>query len=366
MCRLLAAVILVVFLHSAYGECLPKDPKRPSLAAQLGQTLLLGFHGTNLADPDLQWLRDGIAEGTIGGVVLFSYNIVSHEQIRQLVSDLRTIPCRYPLFIGVDQEGGAVARLSPDKGFPGFPSPAEVGRKFRPAAAYRLYISMSRELRETGFNLNFAPLLDLEYPVSPVIGQLGRSFSKDPAAVVALATAFIRAHRQSGVLTVVKHFPGHGSAASDTHLSSADVTDLWGGRELFPFREIVRRGLADMVMTGHLFNAKVDSKYPASLSRLHVEGILRGKLGYRGVVISDDMQMDAVRRNYSFGDAAIAALSSGTDILLYGNFMDKYDTNLPAKFRSAVENALADGRMDPEDVYRAFQRVVTLKKRLSR
>src|SRR5690606_10098573 len=168
---------------------------------------------------------------------------------------------------------------------------------------------MAATLAEAGINLNLAPVVDVNVnPDNPVIGQLERSFSGDPDVVTEQAKAFIEAHHEHGVLCTLKHFPGHGSSEADSHLGFVDVTNLWSRQELEPFRNLIDAGLADAIMTAHIFNANWDSEHPATLSRAVITGILREELGYDGVVITDDMQMGAIRDFYGFEAAVVMSV----------------------------------------------------------
>ncbi|OPZ90649.1 MAG: putative lipoprotein YbbD precursor [candidate division TA06 bacterium ADurb.Bin417] len=223
---------------------------------------------------------------------------------------------------------------------------------------------MARLLKEIGFNLNLAPVVDLNInPDSPAIGRKERAFAADPATVVRYASAFIRAHRRAGLLTALKHYPGHGSAAEDSHLGLTDVTATWTAAELEPYRRLIRAGLADAVLTAHVIQAGVDPDWPASLSTRHLKENLRGKLGFRGVIITDDLQMGAVSRLYSFEEAVVRALDAGSDILLFANYFTP-DREAPARAGRAILAAVRAGRLSPERIDQSYQRVLRFKSRL--
>ena len=189
-----------------------------------------------------------------------------------------------------------MTRLGPATGFPAVASEAEIGRGST-AAARAWARTIATTLDDAGVDLNFAPVVDLDVnPKSPAIGALDRSFSADPAVVVRMATIELEAHRARGVRTTLKHFPGIGSSTTNTDFGVADVTKTWTPRELEPFRQLIAAGIADLVMAGHVVNGKLDPDRPASLSGPTVEGVLRGQLGWDGVVVTDDLQAAAITR----------------------------------------------------------------------
>lgn len=334
------------------------------LERAIGQMVLVGFHGTRLDDPRLDLLREQIVTGQIGGVILYGHNIVDRGQLRQLVSDLKALPAPEPLLVAIDQEGGAVQRLKSVNGFRDYPAAAAVAATLSPEEAFRLYRDLAEELREVGFNLNFGPVLDLAAnPHSPAIAGLGRAFSADPQVVADFAGRFVAAHRRAGVLTCVKHFPGHGSAATDTHLGAADVSESWRSVELEPYRDLLRHGMVDMVMTGHVFQGFIDETWPASLSARHIQDLLRCRLGWQGVVVTDDLQMGAIAQHFGFSEVADQAIVAGSDLLLFSNFHG-WDPQIPGKVRAKVLSAIAAGTLPEERIRESYRRIVTLKRRL--
>ncbi|WP_172352344.1 glycoside hydrolase family 3 protein [Mesorhizobium sp. NZP2298] len=192
---------------------------------------------------------------------------------------------------------------------------------------------MAAGLSDVGFNLNLAPVVDVNVnPANPIIGKLGRSFSADPQTVEAYAKVFVEAHRAKGVLTALKHFPGHGSSTKDSHKGMADVSKTWSDKELLPYKNLIASGDVDMVMSAHVINDKLSfsTEIPSSLSRATLTGLLRDNMPFKGVVISDDMQMQAITDNISFEDSVLRAVRAGNDILIFAN--DKHpDPLVPEK-----------------------------------
>jgi beta-N-acetylhexosaminidase len=350
----------------------PEAPDAETLADKIGELVMVGFRGTTLdgSDPILEHVR----AGHVGGVVLFSVdvasggprNIESPEQVSSLVAELQAA-APSPLLVAVDQEGGRVSRLSERYGFPATRSQQDLGER----SSVELTASQARQTAETlagaGINLNLAPVVDVNVdPSSPVIGALGRSFSADPAVVTDHARAVIEAHRGKGVLTAVKHFPGHGSAPGDTHLGFVDVTATWSPEELEPYRRLIGEGNVDLVMTAHVFNGRLDGQWPATLSPSTIDGILRDELGFQGVVVSDDLQMGAIADHYGLETAVHQALAAGVDILLFANNTSRdYDPDIAPRVVALVEGLVRDGAISEERIDESVRRVRALDRRLA-
>lgn len=296
----------------------------------IGQMILTGFRGLSLADSDR--LAADLSEGRVGNVVLFDfdvarkapiYNIESPAQVRKLTASLQHV-ARSPLLIAIDQEGGRVNRLKEERGFPATLSARALGELDDKPTTAMYADGIARSLADVGINLNLAPVVDLDLnPDNPIIGRMERSFGADPERVVAHAVEVIAAHHRQGILCTLKHFPGQGSAAKDTHREFVDATAAWREIELEPYRRIIEAGLCDAIMTSHIYNARLDPEYPATLSKRTVTGILRDRLGFDGVVISDDLQMRAISRQYGLEFAVEKAIDAGVDILSFANNIDE-------------------------------------------
>jgi len=362
------------FSGLTFTGCVP--PRGRTTAApvlldeKIGQMILAGFRGLTVeaANPIVADIRDR----KIGGVVLFDYdvpsrspvrNIESPGQVKALISRLREL-AKTPLFVALDQEGGKVSRLKEKFGFPATVSQKYLGSLNDPAATRRYAEAEAAVLEEAGFNLNFAPVVDLDVNTeNPVIGGIERSFSADPEIVVRQALEIIRAHHAAGVLTTLKHFPGHGSSKSDSHLGFTDVSATWSKTELEPYRRIIGEGLCDAVMTAHVFNAGLDPKYPATLSGPTIRGLLRGEMGFDGVVISDDMQMKAISANFGLDEAVVRAVEAGVDILTFAN-NSIFDPEIAQTAAGILKKAVAGGAIPVERIDRSYDRIMRLKRRI--
>ena len=366
----LLAILLMLFgPGSARAE---RDlPASPPLEVKVGQMLMVGFRGLALSG-DEPILAD-IRERHLGGVILFDRdipsgssrrNILDADQVRQLTDRLQAA-ADIPLLVAVDQEGGRVRRFKEDTGFPVLESAGVLGGRDEPAATRRQALATARALAAAGVNLNLAPVVDLDLnPDNPVIGGLDRSYGAEPPRVVRHARAFIAAHHAAGILTCLKHFPGHGSSRGDTHLGLVDVTDTWQERELQPFAEIIAAGQADAVMTAHIVNRRLDPADPATLSPAILNGLLRQRLGYEGVVISDDLQMGAIAAEYGLARAIRKALDAGVDILLFAN-NSVYDEKVAARARGLILDLVESGAIAPERIEASWRRIAELKARLA-
>jgi beta-N-acetylhexosaminidase len=377
---LMAAVLLLLAIALATSVfAFDIEPKADTNAVaeasdldpMIGQMIMVGFTGADERDPGVMAVRDQLAKGVIGGVVLYPENIGSQTELRGLTAFLRNAkPAPVP-FIAVDQEGGLVQRLTHRDGYTYFPSARSVGRNpsfASPESAIRLYKTMADELAEAGFNLNFGPVVDLNLnPDNPVIGGRERSFGADPHAVTALARAFILAHREAGIVTVAKHFPGHGSSHTDSHKALADVSETWREVELEPYRQLAHDGLLDGVMIGHLYHPRFSdgARLPASLSGRAIHALrAEGYIGFQGVVFSDDMEMGAVRDDYSIEERVLKAVNAGTDLIVFSNVKSR-DPELGVQIHAIIADAVRDGRISRLRIEQAYGRIMLLKRRLA-
>ena len=373
MMRLLIAAALACFGVAVAGQACDSEPQqsaeteRSRLDAMIGQMIMVGFAGRSVNDAEVVAVRDQLASGVVGGVVLYPDNIGAPEKLRALTTYLREAKSSPVPFIAVDQEGGLVQRLTRRTGHGYFPSARSVGANpsfAEPEAAERLYAPMAEELAGAGFNLNFGPVVDLSLnPHNYVIVQRDRSFGADPNTVAALAGAFIRAHRAAGVATVAKHFPGHGSSSADSHKTLADISSTWREIEIEPYRILAKEGLLDGVMIGHLYHPRFSdgAMLPASLSGRAVAALR--DIGFTGVVVSDDMEMGAVG-DYSLEERVVKAVNAGTDLLVFSNVALR-DPELGPRLHTIIADAVRDGRIARARVEKAYGKIIRLKRRIA-
>jgi beta-N-acetylhexosaminidase len=345
-------------------------PVTPTLDQMIGEMIILGFRGTEVNNSS-KIIRD-INEYNIGGVILFDYdvpsksfprNIVDPKQTKKLIEDLKKLT-RSDLFIAVDAEGGYVNRLKAEYGFVQIKSAQEMG-KDDPKDTFLEASNLGMELNSLGFNLNFAPVVDVNINKdNPVIGSLERSFSDDPVKVYEHAGYFIDAMHKYNIITAIKHFPGHGSSAGDSHLGLVDITDTYNEEvELFPYRKLIESSKTDIIMTAHVMNTNIDPDNPATLSSIFLKDILRGKLNYEGVIVSDDMQMGAIATYFGFEEAIVRAINAGCDLLIFSNNNQEYDDDIAQKAVEVIKKAIKEGKITEEEISSSYNRIKELKEK---
>lgn len=363
---------IFIFRYLIVNETITPEPEQEiSLSEKVGQMIMIGFRGTTAKNNS--YIAKVISEVGIGGVILFDKdvpdegsfprNIETPEQVKELTFNLQEYS-EIPLFIAVDAEGGKVNRLKKEYGFIEVPSAKEMGQMgFRNTELVAQKLAI--QLKSIGINMNMAPVVDLDInPNNPIIGGLGRAFSSDPLEVTEYAKAFIEGLKTQNIIPVVKHFPGHGSSVGDSHKGLVDVTDTYQEAELFPYHLLLGEEILDAVMTAHIINKKIDREYPATLSSMFINNILRIQTGFMGVVISDDLQMDAITKEYSFENAVIKTINAGVDIvLLSNNSTSDYDEQLPYIAKDIIMEAVDSGKISETRINDSYRAIMDLKKK---
>lgn len=326
--------------------------------------ILIGFPKTEVDKTVLEEVR----QGKVGSIILFEKNIPAKNSYIALKKITWTYQqaASIPLLIAIDQEGGRVNRLKEKYGFPRSVTAAQLGKM--PLDSVRFYgETTAATLAGLGINLNFAPVVDLaSNPTNPIIAKVERAYSANPDSVTLYAKEFIKAHHKLGVLTTLKHFPGHGSSKDDTHLGIADVTQTWSKDELTPYKKLIDEGFVDAVMTAHIVNKKLDERgNPGTLSSSIINGILRKELGYQGVVFSDDMQMHAIAKHYGLEEAIRLSILAGVDILTFSNNISGSQERTVDVVHRIIRKFVQDGVITPERIDESYKRVMALKKRLN-
>lgn len=336
------------------------DPIKEQISAmtlddKIGQMVLMGLDGTTMGAKT----KEMIATYHVGGFILYKDNITGASQAVKLLNQLKAAnhAKAAPLWLSIDQEGGKVSRMPAE--FIQLPPAADVGRANDLDYTYQIGQTLGMEVRSLGFNMDFAPVLDINSnPNNPVIGN--RSFGSNPEIVITHGMETMKAIQSTQVAAVVKHFPGHGDTKVDSHLDlpvvNKNIKEL-EAFELLPFVEAIRQD-ADAIMIAHLLIPQVDDKYPASLSKKLITILLRGKLGFDGVIITDDMTMGGITKHYNIGEAAVKSIQAGSDIILVGHEYDKQLAVLKALKKSAQAGAITKDMLD-QRVYR----ILSLKKK---
>lgn len=328
-----------------------------SLAADAGQLLWVGFDGRTVPEE----LARRISAGAVGGVVLFGRNLTGRlEETAALCRALQDAAGELPLVLAVDQEGGRVQRLKPP--FLALPPMARLGELDDAELAQAVGRALGTELGTLGFNVDFAPVLDVHTnPKNPVIGD--RAFSTTPGAVARLGGAFLRGLESTGVLGCAKHFPGHGDTDTDSHLALPRVThslERMHAVELAPFSAAISAG-ASLVMTAHVMFDALDPGVPATLSPRVVGELLRSELGFSGVCVSDDLEMKAIADHYGVPEAGVRAVRAGCDALLVCRNVTWQVETHEALVRQAERSSELRARLGA-----AADRVRALRRRLGR
>lgn len=326
-----------------------------SLDEKIGQMIFSGMTGTQLTEETTTLVK----EYQVGGIILFEHNINSLEQTTTLLNDLKreNSQNRLPIFIGVDQEGGRVERL-PDK-IKKLPTNRAIGRQDNEELSYQVGELLGEQLQAFGFNLNFAPVLDIHSnPKNPVIGD--RSFGSRPETVRKLGVQTMKGMQAKQVVPVIKHFPGHGDTSVDSHFElpevNKEITEL-AALELLPFKKAIEEG-ADMVMTAHILLPQIDATVPASMSNKIINGLLREQLDFDGVVITDDMTMQAITDHYDLEKAAVQSVQAGTDMILIAHHNDEFVAVI-----EALKEAVEKGDIPEERIDESLTRIIRLKEK---
>lgn len=351
------------------GSLFAQMPPDSVLRRYAAGMLMVGFKGDSVTEDcdAARYVRDL----KVGSIVLFdidmtgsakigSRNITSKERLTRMTSQLKAW-ADYPLLIATDQEGGKVARLKPQYGFQPTVTAEYLGTVDNEDTT-RYYASrLAREMAESGVNVNLAPVVDVLNHDCAAVGHYFRCYSTDPDIIVRHAEWFIEENHRQGVLCTLKHFPGHGNAIDDTHYGFVDVTNGWTPQELEPFRRLIATGQVDMIMTAHLFNRNIDEDYPATLSSKTINDLLRQDMGFDGVVVTDDLYMQAIRNNYSIPTALELAINAGADLICAGNNISTgFEADRPFKLADMIVNSVKEGRIPWQRLQESYERVKKL------
>lgn len=320
-----------------------------TLEQKIGQLFIVGFEGDIINDE----IIDLVKNQEVGGLIYFSRNVVDSNQIITLNNEIKAIKKDIPLFISVDEEGGVVSRV-PDE-FLKLPSSGYIGKFDDENLSYNIGSIIAKELKNLGFNMDFAPVLDIDSnPNNTVIGE--RAFGNNADIVLKLGIKTMEGLRDGGIIPVVKHFPGHGDTDIDSHYGLPIVTktlEELNNLEFIPFKNAIENG-ADVVMVSSIILSSIDSEYPATMSKKVTTDILRNKLNFDGVIATDDMTMGAIMDNYNLTDAVIMAINAGNDLILVCHGYDDIIKSISAVKDAVSSNIISEERID-ESVYRILK-----------
>ncbi len=336
-----------------------------SLDIKIGQMIMIGMKGTSVT-PNSS-IYKYVAQGKVGGVLLYEYNVHKTQaktKMKALTNRLQSA-ANIPLLISIDQEGGKVNRLKTKYGFPSMPSAYDVAQRNSMNYAQTIASRIASTCGSLGINVNYAPVMDLHNPTCPVLGRRERCFSSNPATVAKYGEVYVDAHRDNNVLTVLKHFPGHGNSKSDSHKGIADVSRYWKENELLPYQKMIAKNKVDAIMTAHIINTQLEpSKLPATLSKKIITGKLRNDLGYNGVIITDDMQMGAIAKYYGFKESIKKALLAGVDILMFSNNIPGANQYSARNVHATIKKMVLAGVIPMSRIDESYARILKMKQGL--
>jgi beta-N-acetylhexosaminidase len=355
-----ALIALLLFTGFSHAQ------ERDSLDMKIGQMLLIGIPKAEV-DP---LVLEEVRAGKVGAIILFEKNIpkgtASFTALKKIIwTYQQAAPGN--LIVAIDQEGGRVNRLKDKYGFARSITAQEMGRAANLDSVRFYSESTAATLAGLGINVNFAPVVDLGVNKdNAVIYKVGRSFSANPDSVALMAEEFIKPHRRFGVVTVLKHFPGHGSSMADTHLGVADVTNTWTKAELIPYQKLIDAHQADAVMSAHIVNKQLDpSGLPGTLSARILDSLLRKQMNYDGVVFSDDMQMLAIAKQYGLEEAIRLSINAGIDILCFSNNIQDSENRTVNKVHAIIRSMVEKGQISRARIDKSYERIMKLKSRIS-
>ncbi len=324
------------------------------LDKKLGQLFQVGISGTSLTQDEKKFLT----KNNIGGVVLFARNLESPEQIYNLCQEIQSLKTfdAVPFIISIDMEGGRVHRLKPP--FTQWPAIRKLADLDSTSLAFKFSQSMGIELKSVGINMDFAPCIDIfTNPKNEIIGD--RSPGEDHEIVSKIGSALTRGYIKSDILTCAKHFPGHGNTIADSHfeLPIEDVNlETLTNRELQPYKKLIRSKV-DFIMTAHIKFSQIDEQHPVTFSKKFITDILKNELRFKGIIISDDLDMKAIRNHYNIEDIPILALEAGCDSLLYCN-----EPESPAIALESIKNMLGNANGEFKlHIEHAHKKIIQLK-----
>ncbi len=335
-----------------------------SLDVMIGQMIMIGIGDFNDAK-SAQPIFDELENGTVGGVALFEKNLSTTNTRSELAKLILKIQksASVPVLVAIDEEGGRVTRMKEKYGFSKKVSAQYLGELDNLDSTNFYAMQTALQLDSFGINMNYAPVVDVNLNRNnPVIGRIERSYSPDYAEVIEHAHQVVSVHYANNVIPVLKHFPGHGSSQNDTHLGITDVTDTWQFEELYPYKALIDSGVVKAIMTAHIVNQSLDrSKTPATLSKRVVTDMLRDFLNYDGVVVSDDMQMGAIKNEFGFREAIRMSLEAGLDILIFANNVEDFDMVTSTEIHSIIKELVNEGVVSRDRIAQSYQRIMKLK-----
>lgn len=326
-----------------------------TLEEKIGQMLLVGMEGYDMNDN----ITELIKSYNVGGIILYGKNVKDGRQLLSLTNSLKNTNSsnKIPLFISVDEEGGSVSRNP--KEVKKLPTAKDIGKTKNTDLAFEAGKLLGKTVKAFGYNMDFAPVLDIDSnPLNPVIGD--RAFGQTAEIVSAMGIGVFKGIKEEGVIPVIKHFPGHGDTITDSHIGLPVITHSWerlNNFEIVPFKHAIDNG-ADVVMVAHILLLQIDQEYPASMSDVVITNILRDRLKFQGVIITDDMTMGAIEENYNIDEAAVQSVKAGADIVLVGHNHEN-----SVKVFNALKEGVEKDNISIDKIDKSVYRILKLKEK---
>ena len=350
--------LLVNFLIFAYICCIfSYTSHAQTLDEKIGQMIIVGFKGNSINSSGFKKIEKQIKNKEISGVILFSKNIKTKNDLILMIEKLQSLS-ELPVFISIDNEGGQIQRFD----FINFKSAKEISN-LSENDARKEYSKMADVLKEIGINFNFAPCVDLAINPNSIIEKKERSYGADTKNVTKYASIMIEEHNKKNIITSIKHFPGHGSASKDTHKGIVDNTNYFDKKELEPYKNLKKYDNLNTVMVSHIFNSDIDENYPASLSEKTIN-LLKNDIGFKGIIVSDDYDMGAIKKNYTLREIVINSINSGIDIMLFSNNIEKNDSSTAKKIHKIIKEEIKKGNIKEENINNSYKKIIELKRKL--
>ena len=326
-----------------------------TLEEKIGQMLLVGMEGYDMNDS----ITELIKSYNVGGIILYGKNVKDGRQLLSLTNSLKNTNSsnKIPLFISVDEEGGSVSRNP--KEIKKLPTARDIGKTENTDLAFEAGKLLGKTVKAFGYNMDFAPVLDIDSnPLNPVIRD--RAFGQTAEIVSAMGIGVFKGIKEEGVIPVIKHFPGHGDTITDSHIGLPVITHSWerlNNFEIVPFKHAIDNG-ADVVMVAHILLLQIDQEYPASMSDVVITNILRDRLKFQGVIITDDMTMGAIEENYNIDEAAVQSVKAGADIVLVGHNHEN-----SVKVFNALKEGVEKDNISIDKIDKSVYRILKLKEK---
>lgn len=336
--------------------------KNLSTEEMISQMIVIGFDGYKEGDKWVEQIAKDIKREKIGGIILDTKNVQNATQLKKLTQYLKNqAPAKLPLFVIASEEGGEDAFLSPKKGFSTLPLAYEMAKNKDIEEAQKLYAQRAQELANSGININFAPVLDLQ-PKNPP--SVMRSYASYEEIVTTYATLYMNALQSNNILSIVKYFPTAGENLSNDFSTEVDVTSSWRFEQLKPYYDLIAFGKVDGVLMSHVMHQELDKHNPALFSSLIIEGLLRGKMHFEGVVFVDNLRTNSLPNSIDFKTRVIRSIQAGADVLVFSNYFAD-NASMPFTVNKIIMDAVRSGELTKERIALSYERIENLKQKLS-